>query len=132
MSSGATAAKQRYQDQVEKADKIEPVETMQAGSRRYSQAPLPKVHEDKPGPEANLKTEDDAKGQFAPSQADSKATGVHSAKSTVIAGCENVAEHKTPPGKKTVKEWDINHDPGHEPGSYGVMLHGLRSRTSRA
>jgi hypothetical protein len=78
MSSGATAAKQpEIQDQVEKAEKKEnsrPSGAVQAGARR---CPLfPKVHGDKPGSEADLKTEDDAEGQFAPSQADRKATGV--------------------------------------------------------
>jgi hypothetical protein len=57
------------------------------------------------------KAEDDAKGQFAPSQADRKATGVHSAKPTVITGSEDATVHKTPPGKKPVKEWDLNYDP---------------------
>jgi hypothetical protein len=113
MSSGATAAKQpEIQDQVEKAEKKEnsrPSGAVQAGARRCP--PFPKVHGDKPGSEADLKTEDDAEGQFAPSQADRKATGVHSATSTVITGSEDVAEHRAPPGKKTVKQWDINHDP---------------------
>lgn len=57
------------------------------------------------------KVEDDAKGQFAPSQADRKATGVHSAKPTVVTGSEDATEHKTPPGGKPVKDWDINYDP---------------------
>ncbi|MBY3043724.1 hypothetical protein AB9E06_34335 [Rhizobium leguminosarum] len=57
------------------------------------------------------KAEDDAKGQFAPSRANRKATGVHSAKPTVITGSEDATAHKTPPGKKPVKEWDLNYDP---------------------
>jgi hypothetical protein len=57
------------------------------------------------------KAEDDAKGQFVPSQADRKATGVDSAKPTVITGSEDATVHKTPPGKKPVKEWDLNYDP---------------------
>jgi hypothetical protein len=57
------------------------------------------------------KAEDDAKGQFAPSQADRKATGVHSAKPTVVTGSEDATVHKTPPGRKPVKKWDINYEP---------------------
>jgi hypothetical protein len=56
--------------------------------------------------------EKDAKGQFAKSVADRKASGVHSAKPTVITGSEDATAHKTPPGKKSVKEWDLNYDPG--------------------
>ncbi|EJC64651.1 hypothetical protein Rleg5DRAFT_1403 [Rhizobium leguminosarum bv. viciae WSM1455] len=56
--------------------------------------------------------EKDAKGQFAKSVADRKASGVHSAKPTVITGSEDATAHKTPPGKKPVKEWDLNYDPG--------------------
>ncbi|MHC2528495.1 hypothetical protein ACVIEM_005642 [Rhizobium leguminosarum] len=29
-----------------------------------------------------------------------------------ITGSEDATEHKTPPGKKPVKEWDLNYDPG--------------------
>lgn len=43
----------------------------------------------------------DAKGQFAPSQADRKADGVHSAKPTVITGSDDATVHnKSPPSKK--------------------------------
>jgi len=55
--------------------------------------------------------EKDAQGQFAKSIADRKATGVHSAKPTVVTGSEDATSHKTPPGKKPVKEWDVNYDP---------------------
>lgn len=55
--------------------------------------------------------EDDAKGQYAPSQADRKASGVHSAKPTVITGSEDATVHRDPPGKKTGKDWDVNYDP---------------------
>jgi hypothetical protein len=55
--------------------------------------------------------ENDAKGQYAKSIADPKASGVASAKPTVITGSEDATAHKTPPGKKPVKEWDINYDP---------------------
>lgn len=56
--------------------------------------------------------EDDAKGQYAPSQADSHASGVHSAKPTVITGSEDATEHKVPPGQKgPKKDLDINFDP---------------------
>jgi len=58
MSSEATAAKQReIQNQVEKADKkgkSKPSGAMQAGARRYPEPPMPKVHQDKPGSEADL------------------------------------------------------------------------------
>lgn len=54
--------------------------------------------------------EDDAKGQYAPSQADRKATGVHSAKPTVITGSEDATVHRDPPGKKAGKDWDVNYD----------------------
>lgn len=55
--------------------------------------------------------EKDAKGQFAKSIADRKASGVSSAKPTVITGSEDATVHKTPPGKQAVKDWDINYDP---------------------
>ncbi len=58
--------------------------------------------------------EKDAKGQFAKSVADRGSSGVHSAKPTVITGSEDATEHKTPPGKKPVKDWDINYDPADE------------------
>lgn len=58
--------------------------------------------------------EKDARGQFAKSQADRKSTGVDSAKPTVITGSEDATEHKTPPGKESVKDWDINFDPADE------------------
>lgn len=58
------------------------------------------------------KPEDDAKGQYAPSQADPHATGVHSAKPTVITGSEDATKSKIPPGQKgPKKDWDINFDP---------------------
>ncbi|MDR9762815.1 hypothetical protein RJJ37_24830 [Rhizobium redzepovicii] len=55
--------------------------------------------------------EKNAKRQFAKSIGDRKATGVASAKPTVITGSEDATEHKTPPGKKPVKELDLNYDP---------------------
>jgi hypothetical protein len=60
------------------------------------------------------KVEKDAEGQFAKSVADRKSTGVHSAKPTVITGSEDATEHKAPPGRKPVKDWDINFDPADE------------------
>lgn len=61
MSSEATASKQReIQKQVENADKKGKPKTsgaMQAGARRYPEPPLPKVHQDKPGSEADLPLE---------------------------------------------------------------------------
>jgi NAD(P)-dependent dehydrogenase (short-subunit alcohol dehydrogenase family) len=59
MSSKATVAKQRdIQQQVEKADektKAKPAGAMQAGARTYPEPPFPKVHQDKPGSEADLR-----------------------------------------------------------------------------
>ena len=56
--------------------------------------------------------EKDARGQFAKSQGDRKASGVHSAKPTVVTGSEDATVHKRPPGsKKPEKDWDINYDP---------------------
>ena len=54
---------------------------------------------------------DDAKGQYAPSQADPKASGVHSAKPTVITGSEDATVHRDPPGKKHEKDFDLNYNP---------------------
>lgn len=54
--------------------------------------------------------EDDAKGQYAPSQADPKADGVHSAKPTVVTGSEDATVHNTPPGQKKPKSFDPNYD----------------------
>ena len=53
----------------------------------------------------------DAEGQFAPSKGDRNATGVASAKPTVITGSEDATAHKTPPRGKHVKEWDVDYDP---------------------
>ncbi|MEZ2126282.1 MULTISPECIES: hypothetical protein [unclassified Sinorhizobium] len=53
----------------------------------------------------------DAEGQFAKSQADRKSSGVHSAKPTVVTGSEDATVHRTPPGKKKEKDWDLNYDP---------------------
>lgn len=59
MSSKATVAKQRdIQQQVEKADqktKAKPAGAMQAGARTSPEPPFPKVHQDKPGSEADLR-----------------------------------------------------------------------------
>lgn len=63
--------------------------------------------------------EDDAKGQYAPSQADRKSTGVHSAKPTVITGSEDATVHRDPPGKKPQKDFDLNYDEsGSNEGSF--------------
>ena len=47
--------------------------------------------------------EKDAKGQYAKSVGDRKATGVASAKPTVVTGSEDATEHKTVPGRKPVE-----------------------------
>jgi hypothetical protein len=52
----------------------------------------------------------DADGQFAPSQADRKATGVASAKPTVITGQEDATDAKNPGQKKGPDDWDVNYD----------------------
>lgn len=56
------------------------------------------------------KPEDDAEGQYAPSQADRNADGVHSAKPTVITGSEDATVNNTPPGQKNPKGFDLNYD----------------------
>jgi hypothetical protein len=66
------------------------------------------------------KPQDDAKGQYAPSQADRRATGVHSAKPTVVTGSEDATINRTPPGQKKEKDFDLNYDPtetGSEPAT---------------
>jgi hypothetical protein len=56
--------------------------------------------------------EADAKGQFAKSIADRKASGVASAKPTVITGSEDGTAHKIPPGVKGPDaEIPAKHDP---------------------
>lgn len=55
--------------------------------------------------------QDDAKGQYAPSQGDRNASGVASAKPTVITGSEDATVHRDPPGKKPEKDFDLNYDP---------------------
>ena len=58
-----------------------------------------------------MRQEQDAKGQFAKSQADRKSTGVASAKPTVITGSEDVTGHRTPPGHKDQdKDWHVGFD----------------------
>lgn len=57
------------------------------------------------------KPQDDAKGQYTPSQADPHATGVHSAKPTVVTGSEDATVNRTPPGQKKEKDFDLNYDP---------------------
>jgi len=63
------------------------------------------------------KPEDDAKGQYAPSQADRKANGVHSAKPTVVTGSEDATVNRTPPGEKQEKDFDLNYDPREDSSS---------------
>ena len=58
------------------------------------------------------KIEGDAAGQFAPSQGDRKASGVASAKPTVITGSEDGTAHNVPQGqKKPEKKSPVHHDP---------------------
>lgn len=58
-----------------------------------------------------MRPKEDAKGQFAKSQADRKSTGVASAKPTVITGSEDATAHRDPPGRKTSgKDWHVGFD----------------------
>ena len=74
------------------------------------------VGENNRDPERNrpsdaMKVKEDAKGQFAGSQADPRSTGVASAKPTVVTGSEDATAHRTPPGQKGAKkDWDVNFD----------------------
>lgn len=52
----------------------------------------------------------DAEGQFAPNQGDRKASGVASAKPTVITGTEDATAAKNPGQKKGPGDWDVNYD----------------------
>jgi hypothetical protein len=54
--------------------------------------------------------EADARGQFAPSQADRHADGVVSAKPTVVTGSQDATAHRNPPGKKREKDWEAGFD----------------------
>jgi hypothetical protein len=62
------------------------------------------------------KPQDDAKGQYAPSQADRHASGVHSAKPTVLTGSEDATVNRTPRGQKSERDFDLNYDPADNSG----------------
>lgn len=65
---------------------------------------------------SHSKPEDDAKGAFAPSQADRTNDGVASAKPRVITGSDDATINKWPPGKKNPpKDWDLNYDASDRP-----------------
>lgn len=66
------------------------------------------------------KPQDDAKGQYAPSQEDRHATGVHSAKPTVVTGSEDATVSRTPPGQKKEKDFDPIYDPIERSGKPGA------------
>ncbi len=55
--------------------------------------------------------DDDAKGQYAPSPADRKASGVHSASPTVVTESEDATVHRDPPAREAGKNWDVNLSP---------------------
>jgi hypothetical protein len=55
----------------------------------------------------------DAAGQFAPNQGDRKASGVASAKPTVITDTEDATAAKNPGQKKGPGDWDVNYDERH-------------------
>lgn len=61
-------------------------------------------------PERPEDVENDAAGQFAPSQADRQADGVASAKPTVVTGSEDATAHRDPPGNEHGKDWDVGFD----------------------
>ena len=58
-----------------------------------------------------MRQENDAKGQFAKSQADRKSTGVASAKPTVVTHSEDVTgDRSSSAQKKQKKDWDVGFD----------------------
>lgn len=62
-------------------------------------------------PSDAMKIKEDAKGQFAESQADPMSTGVASAKPTVVTGSEDATANRKPPGhKRREQDWDVNFD----------------------
>lgn len=63
-------------------------------------------------PEADkAEIHDDAKGQFAGTQAGGDSDGVASAKPTVVTGSEDATVNKWPPGKEDKpKDWNSNFD----------------------
>lgn len=61
------------------------------------------------GPSDAMKKRDDARGQYAPSQADRTSTGIASAKPTVITGSEDVTGDRFRSCQKG-KDWDRNVD----------------------
>jgi hypothetical protein len=57
----------------------------------------------------------DAAGQFGKSQAKRDASGVVSAKPTVITGSEDATAHKMPPGQKAKPEWSTHFNESETP-----------------
>ncbi|OJF96229.1 hypothetical protein [Pararhizobium antarcticum] len=57
-----------------------------------------------------MNPKDDAKGQFAKSQAEPQPDGVISAKPTVITGSQDATVNRFPDEKKPGKDWDVNYD----------------------
>lgn len=66
---------------------------------------------DNPGHHGHQAVENDAKGQFAESQADGTNNGVASAKPRVITHSDDATVNNPPPGEKRRKDWDVNYDP---------------------
>jgi hypothetical protein len=54
----------------------------------------------------------DAEGQFARTREGRSNNGVASAKPRVITHSDDATAHRTPPGQKSRKDWDINYDEG--------------------
>ena len=62
--------------------------------------------QDKNAGKASTDIRKDAKGQFADSQADRSASGVASAKPTVITGSEDATAHRKPPESGSGRDGD--------------------------
>lgn len=52
----------------------------------------------------------DAEGQFARSDEGRRNSGVSSAKPRVITHSDDATIHRTPPGQKSHKDWNVKHD----------------------
>jgi hypothetical protein len=63
------------------------------------------MRSDMPKGDTKNETKKDAAGQYAPSQADGKSSGVASAKPTVITGSEDATANKLPPGTEKSAKW---------------------------
>ena len=55
----------------------------------------------------------DAEGQFARSREGRRNSGVSSAKPRDITHSDDATIHRKPPGQKSRKDWNVNHDEAH-------------------